>query len=378
MDAFFVEVERLRSPELVGKAVAVGGTGPRSVVAAASYEAREFGVRSALPMGRARRQCPHLIVVPPDHARYRQVSEQVFAIFRSVTPLVEGLSLDEAFLDVGGLRHHYPSAVDLAERLRAQIRSDLSLPASVGVASNKFLAKLASEAAKPDGLCHVPAEGQIEFLHRLPARALWGVGEATHAALEQMGVDTVGDIAAIPAHLLARRLGDAHGRHLHELAHGIDPRPVEPDAAAKSVSVEETYPVDLTGPETIRAELLAHSDVLASRLRRAGLAARTITLKVRYGDFTTVTRSESLAAPIDIARDINAAAQALAERVDLTAPVRLLGVGGSGLEAADAPRQLGASEAEGWDRVADAVDTIRSRFGDASIEPARLLERRNS
>jgi DNA polymerase-4 len=222
MDAFFVEVERLRRPELRGIPVAVGGDGPRGVVASASYEARRFGVRSAMPTGAARRACPQLVVVPADHRRYQEASEQVFAIFHRFTPLVEGVSLDEAFLDVSGLRLHYPHPVEVGEELRAVIRRELRLPASVGVAANKLLAKLASEEAKPDGLFHVPAARQLEFLHRLPVRRLWGVGEATQAALERLGVETVGDLAEVPLPALTRAVGEAVGRHLSELAQEID------------------------------------------------------------------------------------------------------------------------------------------------------------
>lgn len=375
MDAFFVEVERRRSPGLVGKPVVVGGAGPRGVVAAASYEARGFGVYSAMPMGGARRKCPDLIIVPPDHTFYRQVSELVFDIFRSFTPLVEGLSLDEAFLDVLGLRRHFESPVEIARAVRAEIRSGLGLPASVGIASNKFLAKLASGAAKPDGIHHVPVATQLEFLHALPVDALWGVGEAARASLEQLGVETVGDVAAIQPHVLERRLGAVHGRHLAELAAGVDSRRVTPDGEAKSVSVEETYPVDLVGATVVDAELLAHADALASRLRRSGLAGRTISIKVRFDDFTTVTRSESRRAATDTTREIHATARRLAERIDLTRPVRLIGVAASNLEPADTPRQSSVDSVPEWEHLADAVESVRRRFGDASIEPASLLGR---
>ncbi len=378
MDAFFVEVERRRSPDLKGQAVVVGGGGPRGVVAAASYEARRFGVHSAMPMAHARRRCPDLVIVPPDHAHYRSVSERVFEVFRSFTPLVEGLSVDEAFLDVSGLRRHFESPLAVAGAVRAEIRARLDLPASVGLASNKFLAKLASDAAKPDGIRHIPVDRQLEFLHALPVRALWGVGEATQAALEQLGVETVGDVAVIPPAILGRRLGPVQGRHLTELAAGVDGRPVTPDVDTKSVSVEETYPVDLVGEAVIHTELLAHCDALAYRLRRAGLAARTISIKIRYDDFTTVTRSETREAPTDTTRQIHAAARRLIERVNLGRPIRLIGGGASSLEPGDAPRQTTVESPPEWDKVADAVDLIRRRFGDAAIEPATLLERGES
>jgi nucleotidyltransferase/DNA polymerase involved in DNA repair len=376
MDAFFVEVERLRRPDLVGVPVAVGGLGPRAVVAAASYEARVFGVHSAIPMTRARRLCPDLIVVPADHHEYRRMSEQVFEIFRSYTPLVEGLSLDEAFLDVSGLRRHHPGPEAVAADLRARIATELKLPASVGIAATKFVAKLASQAAKPDGVVHVHLDDQLEFIHALPLRALWGVGEATMAALETLGVETVGDIAVLPVSALERRVGAAHGRHLADLADGRDPRRVEPDTEAKSVSVEETYDTDLVGKAAVQTELLAHAETLASRLRRSGLAGRTVTVKIRYADFTTVTRSETHSTPTDVGRDLHRAAVRLVDRVDLAAPVRLVGLSASSLEPADTPRQLEVEEGDGWNRVAEAVEAVRLRFGDESVEPARLLGRR--
>ena len=376
MDAFFVEVERKADPGLRGKPVVVGGAGPRGVVAAASYEARGFGVHSAMPMSRARRRCPELIVVAPTHGKYREISEEVFAVFRTFTPLVEGLSLDEAFLDVGGLARHFESSVAVARSIRAAIKAETGLPASVGVASNKFLAKLASQAAKPDGIHHLPIERQLEFLHSLDVRSLWGVGEATWAALDHLGVETVGDLALVPPATLNRRLGASHGAHLAELASGRDPRPVQPDGEAKSISVEETYPTDLSGFAAVDSELLAHADSLASRLRRAGLVARTISIKVRYDDFSTVTRSASAPVGTDVTRDIHRIAQGLAQKVELGRPIRLIGVAATNLEPKDAPRQLTVGMGEDWDRMADAVQAIRERFGQASVEPASLLRRR--
>ncbi len=224
MDAFFVEVERQRDPSLRGKPVVVGGAGRRGVVAAASYEARPYGIRSAMPMSTARAAYAGLVVVPPDHARYTEVSRAVFSIFRAFTPLVEGLSLDEAFLDIAGLRHHYPDPEAVGRALRKAVRDQLDLPVSVGIGVNKVIAKLASEAAKPDGLQRVPRQQTLDFLHPLPVRAVSGVGEATHAALEGLGVATMGDLATIPLPSLVRRLGAVAGNHLHNLAEG-DRRP---------------------------------------------------------------------------------------------------------------------------------------------------------
>jgi DNA polymerase-4 len=376
MDAFFVEVERRRDPSLRDLPVAVGGTGPRGVIASASYEARRHGVRSAQPTSTALRLCPDLIVVTSAHGHYGEISVLLFDIFREFTPRVEGLSLDEAFLDVSGLRRHFDSPVDVALAVRAEIRRRLDLPASVGIASTKFLAKLASEAAKPDGWRHIPEATQLEFLHALPVDALWGVGPATLAGLQRLGVVTVGDLAELPEGSVLTALGPTHGRHLLELAGGNDPRPVVPDGEAKSISVEETYDRDLEGREVIETALLAHAQRLAARLRRAGVAPRTVVLKVRYDDFTTITRSITPGAPVVGQRDLFHAALELLGSVELTRPVRLLGLSGSGLEEGDRPRQLGLGSGENWVKMADAVAEVQDRFGDDSVEPARLLHRK--
>jgi len=372
MDAFFVEVERLDDPQLEGVPVVVGGLGNRGVVAACSYEARAYGVHSAMPVVQARRLCPHARFVPPTHSRYREVSEAVFAVFRSFTPLVEGLSVDEAFLDVSGLRLHYRTASDVGEEIRRALRSRLSLPASVGAATNKFLAKLASEAAKPDGLVCVPRGGELAFLHPLPVRRLWGVGEATYAALDGIGVATIGDLAAVPPATLENRLGTSLGRQLHALANGRDDRAVNPDSEVKSVSVEQTFERDLDSADVIESELLRQCEKVAYRLRRAGLAGHTVSLKVRYPDFTTVTRSHSFHSAVDVAHDLFVAARDLMDRIDRTRAVRLLGVGVSSLEPAGAPRQLGLDRPAAWDDVAAAVDEIRSRYGENAVSKARL------
>ena len=375
MDSFFVEVERLRDPSLVGRPVAVGGTGRRGVIASASYEARSFGVHSAQPTATALRECPGLVVVPSAHGRYSEVSVSVFAIFRSFTPEVEGLSLDEAFLDVSGLRHHYGTSTNVGEAVRDAIRTKLGLPASVGVASTKFIAKLASEEAKPDGLLHIRRENQLEFLHALPAGSLWGVGPATLAGLERLGVETVGDIAEMPESTVTSALGPTVGRHLHDLANGIDPRKVESDLGAKSVSVEQTYSTDLEGIDVLEAALLAHSQKLSGRLKRSGLAARTITLKTRYEDFTTVTRSQTLKGATDSSRDLYRVALELLGQVDNSRGVRLLGLGGTSLEESSEPRQLDLTASQDWERVEDVIADVRDKYGESAISPARLLDR---
>lgn len=372
MDSFYVEVERLEDPALIGRPVVVGGAGPRGVVASASYEAREFGVRSAQPMSTARRMCPQLIVVSPRHGRYGEVSADVFSIFRSITPRVEGLSLDEAFLDVSGLRLHFESPVEVADTIRSRLRAELGLPASVGIAAVKFVAKLASESAKPDGLRHVSVEEQERFLAALPASALWGVGPATQAALARLGVETIGDLAVLPLTSLSNAVGPTLGRQLLDLANGIDPRSVVPDSSAKSISVEETYDEDLESDHLVETALLAHSQRLSSRLRRAGVRGRTITLKVRFSDFATVTRSHTEPQGIDGARHIYQIAVELAAERGRPDPVRLLGLGASGLEPADTPAQLDISASESWNRVEDAVAEVRTKYGEMAVKPARL------
>ncbi len=371
MDAFFVEVERLRDPSLVGQPVVVGGMGARGVVASASYEARDYGIRSAMPAAQARRLCPRARFLPPDHARYRAASARVFEVLDGFTPLVEGLSVDEAFLDIGGVPD--PGPEEAAERLRREVREATSLPASVGVATSKLLAKLASEDAKPDGVMVVPAGGELGYLHPKEVRALWGVGEATHARLEELGISTIGDLAAYPAATLEARVGSALGSHLARLARGEDDRPVEPGGGARSISVEQTYEQDLVGADTVGRELLRHAERLSIRLRRAGYGARTVTVKVRFDDFTTITRSHTSPVPIDTSHDLARAARDLLLRAEIgRRPVRLLGLGGGMLEESSTPRQL-PLEGRPWEEVESAMDRIRERFGDEAVRRARLM-----
>ena len=372
MDAFFVEVERLRDPSLMAKPVVVGGAGRRGVVASASYEARTVGVRSAMPMSIAQRLCPSLVVVPTDHDEYQRVSELVFGIFRDFTPIVEGLSLDEAFLDVAGLRRLFGHPVKIGHAIRGRLRIELGLPASVGIASTKFVAKLASEAAKPDGLIHIPADETLPFLHALPVRSLWGVGEATQAGLESLGVKTVGDLAALDHLTLVSRLGVSNGQHLAALARGEDPRRVVPDTAAKSVSVSETYDIDITSKERVDTELLRLCDRLGGRLRRTGLAGRTVSVKVRYSDFTTISRSVTLTDPIYNSHELRRAVGLLTNKVDWSRPVRLLGVEVTTLAEPGSFRQLTTEEPGKWQELADTVGQIRDRYGSEAIGPARL------
>ena len=374
MDAFFVEVERLTDPTLRGVPVIVGGLGNRGVVAACSYEARAYGVRSAMPIVEARRRCPRARYIAPTHGRYGEVSGQVFEVLRSFTPAVEGLSVDEAFLDISGLWRHYDSAVAVAEAIRATIRAEVGIPSSVGVAANKFLAKLASEEAKPNGLWVVKRGEELEFLHPLPVRRLWGVGEATYAALDALRIETVGDVAAAPLRVLEDRLGPSLARHLVALANAEDDRAVEPGGETKSISVEVTYETDLDAADAIERALLRHCDRLSARLRRAELAGRTITLKVRFGDFTTITRSHTGEVPIEHTPDLWDVVRDLLGRVDLGGRgVRLLGLGAGGLVASADPRQMSLAH-PARDAVAEAAEQVRARFGDDAVVPARLVD----
>ncbi|MEX1038505.1 MAG: DNA polymerase IV [Acidimicrobiia bacterium] len=374
MDSFFVEVERLSREDLRNRPVAVGGTGGRGVIASASYEARRFGVKSAQPTAVARRLCPELVVVSPSHRTYGDVSAKVFEVFHSFTPRVEGLSLDEAFLDIVGLRHHYGSPVEVGHAIQAKVRSVAGLPCSVGIASTKFVAKLASKAAKPEGLRLIESERQDEFLLALPVEELWGVGPATLAGLKKLGIATVGDLAALPESTLSSVLGRSQGAHLYALARGVDPRRVEPQSTTKQVSVEETYGQDLEGRALVESALMAHSQRLAMRLRSAALRPRTISLKVRYDDFTTVSRSRTATSGVDSSRDIFRLAKEMLSDVPADRPVRLLGLAGSSFEETNDGRQLLLEEEDPWSRVSRVVGEMEDRFGSAVVEPARLLD----
>jgi DNA polymerase-4 len=337
MDAFYASVEQRDDATLRGRPVAVGGPAAgRGVVAAASYEARVFGVRSAMPMARAVRLCPQLVVVPPDFTRYRAVSEKVMSILRECTPLVEPLSLDEAYLDVSENLWGEPFASTVAKRLKAMILESTGLTASAGVAPNKFLAKIASGWKKPDGLTVISPERVEEFLQQLPVDALWGVGPVTAKKLRDAGIVRLVDVRAVKVEDLRSIVGSL-AEWLQQLARGDDPRPVEPDRPAKSASSESTYATDLTDVERMRAELAGMAHELAGWLERHALGARTVTIKVRYADFRTVTRSHTLSQPTREAGRIAAWAGELLERTEAGAkPVRLLGVGVHGLVAQDA------------------------------------------
>ncbi len=377
MDAFYASVELIDRPELKGLPVIVGAGGGRGVVLSATYEARRAGVHSAMPMSRARRLCPTAQVIPPDHARYAEVSRNVMEVFRSVTPEVEPLSLDEAFLDVSGAVRRLGTPTEIAQRIRDQVEHEQRITCSVGVAASKFVAKLASSRCKPDGLLVVPETQTIDYLHPLPVGALWGVGEKTADHLHRLGLRTVGEIAHTPRATLVRALGQASGSHVYELAWGRDPRRVVREQAERSIGAEETFGVDVDDPQVVLRELLRLSERTARRLRLAGMSGRTVALKVRFADFTTITRSRTLPQATDVAREVYATARGLYEALHLErARVRLVGVRVEGLvEAGGQHRQLMLDErAQGWREAEQAGDRAAARFGSHSVRPASLLD----
>ncbi|MEU5944685.1 DNA polymerase IV [Micromonospora sp. NPDC047465] len=375
MDAFFASVEVRRRPELRGRAVVVGGVGPRGVVSSASYEARRYGVRSAMPTARARALCPHAVYLPPDFAQYSAASRAVMQIFRDVTPLVEPLSLDEAFLDVAGARRLFGSPAAIARRIRERVAGEQGLTCSVGVAPSKFVAKLGSTRAKPDGLLVVPAARVLDFLHPLPVSALWGVGERSAETLRRLGLATIGDLAEAPVGMLRKALGEASATHLHELAWGRDPRRVSPEQVEKSIGAEVTFDADVADPLEIRRALLALAEKVGARLRRAGQVGRTVSLKVRLADFRTVNRSRTSGVPTDVAREIFDTVWALYAALDPGERIRLVGVRVEGLAPAqETPRQLALGAPErGWREAEAAADAAAARFGRSVIGPASLL-----
>ncbi len=424
MDAFFAAVEVRDDPSLAGQPVIVGGSGTRGVVASCTYEARAYGIHSAMSSVEARRRCPAAVFLPGRFWRYREVSRGLHDVLTSVTPAVEPVSLDEAFLDVSSARRLLGTPLDIAHCLRARVLAELQLDCSVGVARTKFLAKLASEAAKPvasrrgprpgRGVVAVLPEDELAFLHPLPVQALWGVGPATARRLAALGLERVGDVAAVPEESLRRALGEAHGAQLAALARGEDDRPVVAERDAKSVGHEETFASDYHDHDALHREVVKLADAVAARLDEAGLRGRTVTVKIRFGDRTTITRSQSLASPTPSARAIRALASALLVAVDVFTGVRLLGVSMSGLSSGQAATQLAfdgqfgrdsarhggrdhAAVGEGsdalapgsgnrstpparvteaaWEDVEAAVSAVRARYGDAVLASATLINR---
>jgi DNA polymerase-4 len=416
MDSFFASVEVLDDPSLIGRPVIVGGAGARGVVASCTYEARAFGIHSAMPSVEARRRCPHAVFLDGRFSRYVEMSERLHAVLQRFSPVVEGIALDEAFVDVAGVRRLLGSPPVVAGEIREAVRQDLQMECGVGVARTKLLAKLASRAAKPvltpegprpgPGVVVVLPSQELSFLHPLPVRALWGVGPATARRLDSLGVTTIGELARIPEDTLCRSVGVANGRQLAQLARGDDPRRVEATRAVKSVGHEETFALDIDTHPGLHRHVVRMADAVGTRLREARLAGRTVTVKVRYGDRVTITRSHTVGAPIDSPRALGVVAGALLDAVDVSPGVRLLGVSVSGLADTDATaRQLSFDDDEpnptgpdappgpgpqgsedlpggaagarllAWHEVEAAVTAIRARYGNASVGPAALVGR---
>jgi DNA polymerase-4 len=379
MDAFFASVELLDHPELVGKPVIVGHHSARSIVTAATYEARKFGVNSALPMSIALRRCPQAIILEPHFDRYHHFSKQVFSICDELTPKVERLGIDEAFLDVAGARTIYGSPMQVAQLLRDRVRAETGLVCSVGAAATKFVAKVASGMSKPDGLLVVPRDSTTDFLHPLPIAKLWGVGAKSEETLRGHGIHTIGDLAHAPREQLRRLVGEAGAARLHDLAWGIDPRSVHGGVDEKSIGHEMTFETDVTDPAIVRREILRMAGMVAVRMRKAGVVARTVVLKLRYSDFETITRSRTIAEPTDLGRTIYEEVTDLYDKVGRpNAAIRLVGVRAEQLLPADEVPQGLWDDAEAWREAEDVMDAATARFGRGAVTPARLLGSRRT
>ncbi len=392
MDMFYVAVELRRNPQLRGLPVVVGGDGSRGVVAAASYEARRFGVFSAMSSAQAKRLCPQAIFLPGDHDLYSQVSAEVFEVFHTITPLVEGLSLDEAFLDVTGARRLLGEGTKIAEEIRVRVKQATQLTCSVGVAPNKFLAKLASVFAKPranrdgiepgHGVYEVQFGRELEFLHPLAVESLWGVGPVTLEKLAALSIKTVGDVAKFDRKILLTVLGNSLGEHLFELSQGIDDRSVEPDRDAKSIGHEETFSTDIKDLAVAQVQLLRLADAVSARCRNAGVGARTISLKIKFADFQVITRAASVEFPVVTTQAMMRLVEPLLREIDISGGVRLLGISARNLVEPEMQLSLfdNASEKStaneldaAWSSTTSAIDGIRDKFGDAAIKPASAL-----
>jgi len=376
MDAFYASVAERDDPTLKGKAVIVG-MGARGVVSSANYAARKLGVRSAMPLGQARRLAPHAICVPVNMERNAEVSRHVMEIFHSFTPLVEPLSLDEAFLDVTGSRRLHGDGKAIGAKIRARVESEEGITCSVGIAPSKFIAKLASTYAKPDGMLEIHPDRILEFLHPLPVGAMWGVGPKTNEELQKIGLRTIGDIAKTPRQTLIRALGQSAGETLFELAWGRDYRSVTLDEPDKSIGAEETFLVDLDNHDEILRELLHMVERSTHRLRERGLVAKTISIKIRFADFTTISRSKTVPLPVSGVQECYEVVRNLYRALGLDrARIRLVGVSLENLsDGTGAPQQLLLGEREkGWREATVAIDAATRRFGRGSVRPARLVD----
>ena len=375
MDAFYASVEERDDPKLKGKAVVVG-MGKRGVVSAANYEARKFGIRAAMPIYKAKALAPHAVFIAPNMARYTEVSEQVMAIFRDVTPYVEPISLDEAFLDVTGARRLLGSGQEIADQIRKRVEKDLGITCSVGIAHNKFIAKIASGHCKPNGVLEVDPEKMLEFLHPLAANEIWGVGPKTNEQLEKMGLFTIADIANTPRSTLIRVLGQASDSSLYELAWGRDYRDVITEHIEKSISASQTFDVDLYQQEEILKEFLRLTEKSADRMRGKGLATNTISIKVRFTDFKTISRSKTLDLPTTGTQEIFEVAKALYLGLNLDRVlIRLVGVSLDSLVENDDVTQMVLGErTSSWQQADRAIDRVKAKFGRSSLRPARLVD----
>jgi DNA polymerase-4 len=375
MDAFFASVAEKDDPKLKGKAVVVGA-GARGVVSSANYEARKFGIRAAMPVYRAKALAPHAVFVAPDHNRYSEVSAQVMQIFEDITPHVEPISLDEAFLDVTGARKLLGSGRQIADLIRNRVEQEQGITCSVGIAHNKFIAKIASAHCKPNGVLEIEPEKALDFLHPLPAAEIWGVGPKTNEHLAKLGLVTVGDIANTPRGTLIRVLGQSSGSSLYELAWGRDYRDVVTEHIEKSISASETFDTDLDDQEEILKEFLRLAEKSSGRMRSKGFATSTISIKVRFADFSTITRSKTVDIPITSTQEIFEVAKNLFLALKLErAFIRLVGVSLDSLvENEDIQQMVLGQRNIGWKQADKAVDLIKAKFGRGSLRPARLVE----
>lgn len=379
MDAFFASVELLNHPEHRGKPVIVAHDSVRSVVTAATYEARKFGVNSAMPLAIAKKRCPQAIILPPHFERYQHYSRIVMKLCEELTPHVERLGIDEAFLDVAGATKAIGSPIEVARLLRERVFEETGLRCSVGAASTKFVAKLASSRAKPDGLLVVPESETVAFLHPLPVASLWGVGATTEAVLRGNNIHTIGSLAHASRETLEKLVGVASATKLHNLSWGIDPRTVQPPAEEKSIGHEVTFETDVTDPEIIRREILRLAGMVAARLRRAGLEGRTVALKLRFGDFSTISRSRTLTEPTDLGRTIYDQATELYTAVGRnSASIRLVGVRAEQLVPAGSGATALWSDTDNWKDAEDVMDAVTERFGRGLVTPASLIRPSNA
>lgn len=375
MDAFYAAVEVMDDPSLRGLPLIIGAPDGRSVVSSASYEARRYGVRAAMPVSQAMRLCPTAKIVMPHFDRYQAVSRQVMAVFESITPLVEPLSVDEAFLDVQGVRRLWGSPGQIARLVRERVQAEVGISCSVGVAATKHVAKMASTISKPDGMLIVAAADTLDFLAPRSVRTMWGVGPKASDALEARGIRTIGDIRDSPQDMLDRAVGPALGGRIAQLARGEDARAVETERVEKSVGHEETFDVDVSDREFLRSELLRLADRVAVRLRKAGWECATVAIKIRFDDFTTLSRSQTLSEPTSVGQRIGEAAQMLYESIDRRDPVRLVGVRAEKLRPAGGAAFALWDDDEHWRKVEGALDDARARFGSATITRARHVAR---